>query len=387
MDGMSDLMGCWEDLWTSCATLLKDLSEEEQAKAAYQVLNNACISAFLPSSSPEPPSPTPTAKPVSPSKQTNKQITKKMAAPNKQKDTRGAAEVKKESALDSSKARRRQVLVKRVAAKPKASRATSMSTYKGMKLRVKQEPKDPLSVNQTKPQQKSILKRRIEPKRANVNIKRERFEDSGTQNPRKSGSTKLNIKQEFAINGRKPKRRFRCYNDVQRSELNRTFDISAYPSTQERRRLEGELRLTKAQVQTWFANKRLTKGIKKGLGGREVPATLSSEQLDQLTTSFTVNSFPSKQDRLEISALVGMTEAQLVAWFTSQRTVEGVRKAVKIQLVDLEKAVRMGKKQTMQLEEALKEGDGDLDKVKKIGKELGLRSRQISSWLKKRSRG
>ena len=206
MDGMSDLMGCWEDLWTSCATLLKDLSEEEQAKAAYQVLNNACISAFLPSSSPEPPSPTPTAKPVSPSKQTNKQITKQIAVPNKQRDTVGAAEVKKESALDSSKAKRRQVLVKRVAAKPKASRATSMSTYKGMKLRVKQEPKDPLSVNQAKPQQKSILKRRIDPKRPNVNIKRERFEDSGTQNPRKSGSTKLNIKQEFAINGRKCKR-------------------------------------------------------------------------------------------------------------------------------------------------------------------------------------
>ena len=125
--------------------------------------------------------------------------------------------------------------------------------------------------------------------------------------------------------------------------------------------------MTKAQVQTWFVNKRLTKGIKKGCGGQEVmPATLSTEQLDQLTTSFTVNSFPNKQDRLEISALVGMTEKKLVGWFTSQRTVEGVRKAAKIQLVDLEKAVRMGKKQTMQLEEALKEGAGDLDKVKEV---------------------
>ena len=136
---------------------------------------------------------------------------------------------------------------------------------------------------------------------------------------------------------------------------------------QDRRRLEGELGLTKAQVQTWFVNKRLTQGIKKGCGGQEaMPASLSVEQLDQLTTSFTVNSFPSKQDRLEISALVGMTEAKVVGWFTSQRTVEGVRKAVKIQLVDLEKAVRMGKKQTMQLEEALKEGAGDLDRVKEV---------------------
>ena len=138
---------------------------------------------------------------------------------------------------------------------------------------------------------------------------------------------------------------------------------------QDRRRLEGELGLTKAQVQTWFVNKRLTKGIKRGLGGQEaMPATLSMEQLDQLTTSFTVNSFPSKQDRLEISALVGMTEAKLVGWFTSQRTVEGVKKAAKIQLVDLEKAVRMGKRQTMQLEEALKEGAGDLDRVKEVKK-------------------
>ena len=136
---------------------------------------------------------------------------------------------------------------------------------------------------------------------------------------------------------------------------------------QDRRRLEGELGLTKAQVQTWFVNKRLTQGIKKVCGGQEVmPTTLTVEQLDQLNTSFTVNSFPSKQDRLEISALVGLTEAKVLGWFTSQRTVEGVRKAVKIQLVDLEKAVRMGKKQTMQLEEALKEGAGDLDKVKEV---------------------
>ena len=105
--------------------------------------------------------------------------------------------------------------------------------------------------------------------------------------------------------------------------------------------MEGELCLTKAQVQTWFVNKRLTKGIKKASGGRDMPATLSVEQLDQLTTSFTVNSFPSKQDRQLLSTLVGMTEAKVNAWFTSQRTVEGVMKPVKIQLVDLEKAVRM----------------------------------------------
>ena len=111
--------------------------------------------------------------------------------------------------------------------------------------------------------------------------------------------------------------------------------------SQDRRRLEGELGLTKAQVQTWFVNKRLTKGIKKASGGRDMPATLSVEQLDQLTTSFTVNSFPSKQDRQLLSTLVGMTEAKVNAWFTSQRTVEGVRKPVKIQLVDLEKAVRI----------------------------------------------
>ena len=100
--------------------------------------------------------------------------------------------------------------------------------------------------------------------------------------------------------------------------------------------------MTKAQVQTWFVNKRLTQGIKKGCGGQQVmPATLSPEQLEQLNTSFAVNSFPSKQDRLEISALVGLTETKVVSWFTSQRTVEGVRKAVKIQVVDLEKAVRI----------------------------------------------
>ena len=246
MDSMSDLMGCWEDLWASCATLLKDLSKEEQAKAAYLVLNDGCISSFLPSSSPEPPSPTPEARLVSPNKQTNKQTAKnnqtikQSVVPNKQKDTR-ATEVKKESTMDSNRTNRRQVVVRKkvMAAKPKMSRATSMSAYKGMKLRVKQEPKDPLSVNQSQSQtkaktapQKSILKKRTDPKRANVDIKRERTEDSGRQNSRRNGPTKVNIKKEFGANGRRPNKRFRCYNDVQRSELNRTFDISAYPSAQ-----------------------------------------------------------------------------------------------------------------------------------------------------------
>ena len=241
MEGMSNLMECWEDLWASCATLLKDLSKEEQAKAAYLVLNDACISTFLPSSSPEPPSPMPTTRPVSPKKQTNKsdknnQTARQSVVPNKQKETRAGAEVKKEAAGSN----RRQVMVvkkKRLAGKAKTS---LMSSYKGMKLRVKQEPRDPLSVNQSQAQtkaktapHKSILKKRIDPKRANVNIKRERTEDSGRLNSRKSAPpTKVNIKKEFGVNGRRPNKRFRCYNDVQRSELNRTFDISAYPSTQ-----------------------------------------------------------------------------------------------------------------------------------------------------------
>ena len=75
----------------------------------------------------------------------------------------------------------------------------------------------------------------------------------------------------------------------------------------------------------------------------------------------------------------------------------------------------MGKKQAQQLEEALNEGAGNVEKVKQVkfsripivfrccklnfikilltvvlvqvGKELGLRSKQISSWLKKRNVG
>ena len=80
----------------------------------------------------------------------------------------------------------------------------------------------------------------------------------------------------------------------------------------------------------------------------------------------------------------------------------------------------MGKKQTQQLEEALNEGAGGIEKVKQVkfslncswcnlidsnfsklnlpslrssvcrlqvGKELGLRAKQISSWLKKRNVG
>jgi len=392
-------MSCWEDLWASCATLLKDLTKEEQAKAAYHVLNDACISTFLPSSSPEPPSPAPAGRPASPKKQTskaatqNKQTPKQSTLPNKPKTPKSVPEVKKEVAATQGANRRQLVLKKSVKSKARSA-SSSLTSYKGMKLRVKQEPRDPLAVNHNSQAraknvpQKSILKKRVDPKRGNMNIKRERLDEAVQQNQRRNGHSRINIKKEFGNNGRRMiKKKFRCYNDVQRSELNRTFDISAYPSIQDRRRLEGELGLTKAQVQTWFVNKRLTKGIKKASGGRDMPGTLSVEQLDQLTTSFTVNSFPSKQDRQLLSTLVGMTEAKVNAWFTSQRTVEGVRKPVKIQLVDLEKAVRMGKKQTQQLEEALSLGAGGVEKVKQVGKELGLRAKQISSWLKKRNVG
>ena len=49
-----------------------------------------------------------------------------------------------------------------------------------------------------------------------------------------NGPFRINLKKEFGNNGRRViKKKFTCYNDVQRSELNRTFDISSYPSIQE----------------------------------------------------------------------------------------------------------------------------------------------------------
>ena len=239
MEGVSDLMSCWEDLWASCATLLKDLTKEEQAKAAYHVLNDACISTFLPSSSPEPPAP----RLASPKKQTskaatqNKQTPKQSTGPNKPKTPKSVPEVKKEVAATQGTNRRQLVLKKSV--KSKARSSSSLTSYKGMKLRVKQEPRDPLAVNHNSQaraknvQQKSILKKRVDPKRGNMNIKRERLDEAVQKNQRRNGPSRINIKKEFGSNGRRLiKKKFRCYNDVQRSELNRTFDFSAYPSIQ-----------------------------------------------------------------------------------------------------------------------------------------------------------
>ena len=244
MEGVSDLMSCWEDLWASCATLLKDLTKEEQAKAAYHVLNDACISTFLPSSSPEPPSPAPAARPASPKKQTskvaqNKPPPKQSTAPNKPKTPKSVPEVKKEVAATQGANRRQLVLKKSVKSKARSA-SSSLTSYKGMKLRVKQEPRDPLAVNhnsqarvKTIPQ-KSILKKRVDSKKSNVNIKRERLDEAVQKNQRRNGPSRINIKKEFGSNGRRViKKKFRCYNDVQRSELNRTFDISSYPSIQE----------------------------------------------------------------------------------------------------------------------------------------------------------
>ena len=244
MESVSDLMSCWEDLWASCATLLKDLTKEEQAKAAYHVLKDACISTFLPSSSPEPPSPAPAARPASPKKQTskaatqNKQTPKQSTGPNKPKTPKSVPEVKKEVAATQGGNRRQLMLKKSVKSKARSA-SSSLTSYKGMKLRVKQEPRDPLAVNHNSQAraksvpQKSILKKRLDSKKSNVDIKRERLDEAVQKNQRRNGPSRINIKKEFGNNGRRMiKNKFRCYNDVQRSELNRTFDISAYPSIQ-----------------------------------------------------------------------------------------------------------------------------------------------------------
>ena len=49
MEAVSDLLGCFEDQWASCSQLLQDMTRQEQAMAAYRVINDTNIKAFLPS--------------------------------------------------------------------------------------------------------------------------------------------------------------------------------------------------------------------------------------------------------------------------------------------------------------------------------------------------
>ena len=257
------------------------------------------------------------------------------------------------------------------------------------RIRVKEEPRDSVIEGSKEAAKKSA---RTKSQIKIMNIKKE-FNEK-TQSSRQGKSqiskyrqtsrmTKMPVKKEFGAAARRSQGV--GFNETQRAELSRTFNLTAYPGQSDIRRLEAELGLSGKQLKTWFVNKRTALGIKKNKIGSLVTEMFKPEQLKELNGKFSTNSYPSKEERRVLARTTGLTDGQIRTWFTSQRTVDGVRKAKKIQLVDLEKKQqksRMLKAQATSLEQVYQtRGLPDAGQLKEVAKEMGLRHQQVRTWF------
>ena len=257
------------------------------------------------------------------------------------------------------------------------------------KIRVKEEPRDSLLEGVKEAAKKNA---RTKSQIKIMNIKKEFVDKAQSSRQGKSQiskyrqtsrMTKMPVKKEFGAASRRSQGI--GFNETQRAELSRTFNLTAYPGQGDIRRLEAELGLSGKQLKTWFVNKRTALGIKKTKLGSLVTDMFKPEQLKELNGKFSANSYPSKEERTALARSTGLTDGQIQTWFTSQRTVEGVRKAKKIQLVDLEKKQqksRMLKAQATSLEQVYQaRGLPDAGQLKEVAKDMGLRPQQVRTWF------
>lgn len=346
MPDLMTLLSCFEDQWSSCSLLLQDMTRQEQSKAAFRVLNDPGISDFLPRPPTPPPTPPPTTSPLATT------TTPYVRTATISAVATTSVEVKKEA----------------VEAKRK-----SKKVFK--RRQIKKELSDPLkpASGNAETNKEALKKKQTNLSQVSkINIKKEIIENS-----HKVNGSNVQIKKEFI---QKKRRKGNVFTDLQKFELNRSFEQNAYPSPVVRNRLELELGLNRKQLTAWFMNKRTVEGIKNGQTSSE-----TTKQLEFLNKKFSENSYPSKEERLELVRKTNFTEIQVSAWFNKKRTAEGVRRPKKIQCVDLEKKEqrpRLLKSQSVLLEQLyLEKGPLDSTQVRSLAKELGLRTQQCKIWF------
>ena len=120
---------------------------------------------------------------------------------------------------------------------------------------------------------------------------------------------------------------------IQRQSLDNAYLENKYPSIDEKKVLASSLGISVKQVTIWFQNRRQKdksslpwfvnsfKDILATFGIRNI-SHFSTSQRHSLEQEFSINNYPSTEDKKRISAETGITEYQVNVWFQNRRQKE-----------------------------------------------------------------
>ncbi|EGW02639.1 Double homeobox protein A, partial [Cricetulus griseus] len=123
------------------------------------------------------------------------------------------------------------------------------------------------------------------------------------------------------------------YSLEQQEQLKQYFELKPYPDLRARRYLATTLHLTEEQVQTWFLQRYVEKGMQPPpIQLTASPATLgprdeeySLEQQEQLKQYFELKPYPDLRARRYLATTLHLTEEQVQTWFLQRYVEKGMQ--------------------------------------------------------------
>lgn len=109
--------------------------------------------------------------------------------------------------------------------------------------------------------------------------------------------------------------------DYQRQLLTDAYERNKFPSKDEKMLLSQVCGLPFTVVYNWFHNKRRKDGISETspAGIRNGRTLITPEQRQQLENAYSMNKFPSKEEKLVLSDMCGLPYMFVFNWFQNRR--------------------------------------------------------------------
>ena len=102
-------------------------------------------------------------------------------------------------------------------------------------------------------------------------------------------------------------------------ELQQQFEKNPYPTENERTKLSEVTGLTHKQLQDWFTYQRKRSGL-------SCTKETMKESYPELGKQFNINPYPSKDEKIKLSEITGLTWQQVDFWFGRERKRSGLSK-------------------------------------------------------------
>lgn len=109
--------------------------------------------------------------------------------------------------------------------------------------------------------------------------------------------------------------------DYQKNLLTDAYERNKFPSKHEKMLLSQVCGLPFTVVYNWFHNKRRKDGISDtaAAGIRNGRTLITPEQRQQLENAYSMNKFPSKEEKLVLSDVCGLPYMFIFNWFQNRR--------------------------------------------------------------------